>query len=131
MSEETDREERRSAKRFTLWFPLQITGDGEVIIGISRDISKTGVMMVAAAEPVIGERVTIMLRLPGDELPEREVIGKIVRVEENADDTEGLWRHKVAVAFTDPLDDLEPLLADVSRTSSPPSAPPPPIGDDT
>jgi hypothetical protein len=122
----TEEEDRRGAQRFTIWFPLQISGEGEVIIGISRDISATGVMMVAAAEPVIGERVVVMLRLPGDELPEREMIGTIVRVEDNEEDSEGLWRHRVAVSFTEAIDDLEPLLADVSRSSQVPSQPPPP-----
>ena len=122
-------EDRRGAKRFTIWFPLQISGERVVIIGISRDISATGVMMVAAAEPVVGERVVVMLRLPGDELPEREMIGTIVRVEDNSEDAEGLWRHRVAVSFTEAIDDLEPLLADVSRSSQIPSQPPPPKTD--
>ena len=114
-------EEQRRAPRFALWFPMQMDTSGDVIMGISRDLSEVGVKMVAAAEPEVGAKVTMTIAIPGDEAGEREVAGTIVRVQPNDADQEGLWRHEVAVEFAERLDELEQLLEEVSRQSQPPA----------
>ncbi|HJL05080.1 MAG TPA: PilZ domain-containing protein [Polyangiaceae bacterium LLY-WYZ-15_(1-7)] len=116
-------EERRRAPRFAIWFPMQIANGGEVIIGISRDVSEVGVRLVAAAAPEAGATVEVTLSLPGDEAGERTLSGTIVRVRENAADSEGLWKHEVAVAFDERVEALEPLLEEVARSSQPPPEP--------
>jgi hypothetical protein len=114
-------DERRRAPRFALWFPMQIARDGEVILAISRDVSEVGVLLVAAAAPTVGAKVTLTMQLPGDTA--RTVEGTIVRVDPNTADLEGLWRHRVAVELVERVDGLEPLLEEVSRTSHPPPDP--------
>jgi len=118
-----DDDERRKATRFAIWFPMQIASDGETIIGISRDISEVGVMMVAAAAPEVGATIAVTMALPDDEEGTREVHGTIVRVTPNDDDSEGLWRHRVAVEFQERVEELEPFLEQLSRVSVPPPAP--------
>ena len=111
-------DERRKASRFGVWFPIQISDDGGMIIAISRDISSVGIAAVAAAKPEVGSQVTVTLNLPNED--EREIKGKIVRVDVNDADPDGLWRHRVAVAFEEELKELEPVLEDLERTSVPP-----------
>jgi hypothetical protein len=114
-------DERRRAPRFALWFPMQIARDGEVILAISRDVSEVGVLLVAAAAPSLGAKVTLTMQLPGDAA--RTIDGTIVRVDPNTADLEGLWRHRVAVELSERVDGLEPLLEEISRTSHPPPDP--------
>lgn len=116
-------DERRRATRFVIWFPMQMTNDGESILAISRDVSEVGVLLVAAAAPEVGSTVTLTMQLPGDDAGQRDLTGTIVRVEPNEQDAEGLWRHRVAVALESQVEGLESLLETVSRSSQPPPAP--------
>ena len=100
---------------------MQIARDGEVILAISRDVSEVGVLLVAAAAPQAGAKVTLTMQLPGDAA--RTIHGTIVRVDANPADPDGLWRHRVAVELDERVDGLEPLLEEVSRTSKPPPDP--------
>ena len=114
-------EDKRRATRFAIWFPMQMDTSGDIIMGISRDLSEVGVLMVAAAKPEVGAKVSMTIAIPGHEDEGRQVTGTIVRVADNDADQEGLWRHKVAVEFDERLDQLEPLLEEVSRQSVPPA----------
>ena len=114
--------ERRDAPRFAIWFPMQLGSDGDVVIAISRDVSEVGVLLVAAASLEVGSRVSVTMALPGDEAGERVVSGRVVRVETNPDDAEGVWRHRVAVAFDERVPALEPFLEQIARASRPPPA---------
>ena len=66
-------------------------------------------------------RLKLTLALPGHE--PRELEGTIVRVEDNTLDPDGLWRHRVAVAFDERVEALESVLEEVSRASQPPPSP--------
>ena len=81
-------EDKRRASRFAIWFPVQLDTAGDVIIGISRDLSEVGVMMVAAAEPVLGAKVSMSISIPGDDEGTRTLSGTIVRVQPNEADSE-------------------------------------------
>ena len=116
-------EERRKATRFAIWFPMKLSGDGDVILGITRDVSEVGVLLVSAAEPTEGASVELTLSFPNDEQAERTVKGKIVRVQDNEQDQDGLWRFRVAVEFAERVDELEPFLEELSRISQPPPEP--------
>ncbi|MBO6934724.1 MAG: PilZ domain-containing protein [Deltaproteobacteria bacterium] len=116
-------DEKRKAPRHAIWFPMQMDTSGDVIMGISRDLSEVGVMMVAAAKPEPGAKVTMTMSIPGDEVSERKVTGTIVRVSDNDADSEGLWKHKVAVEFDERIDELDELLVEVARQSRPPAEP--------
>jgi hypothetical protein len=115
-------DEKRRAPRHTVWFPMQLSTGGDVIMAISRNMSEVGVMMVTAASLDVGSPVTLNVALPNDAEGARELVGKIVRVEENEDDREGLWRHKVAVDFDARVNGLNEVLENVERSSHPPSA---------
>jgi phosphatidylethanolamine-binding protein (PEBP) family uncharacterized protein len=67
--------------------------------------------------------VTMTMQIPGDETEERQVSGTVVRVEDNDADTGGLWSHKVAVQFDEQIENLDGLLEEVARQSTPPAEP--------
>lgn len=117
MSEHTPR-----ATRYAVWFPLRMEAAGDVVLSITRDVSASGVLVVAAAEFEVGSTVKVTLAVPGSD-SERVVSGTIVRVEPNEADSEGLWRHKVAVSFDEKVEQLDDVLEELERTSQVPTAP--------
>ncbi len=101
-------EERRAARRHVLWIPVQVETGEDTQLAISRNISLSGVLVIVGASLDIGQRVTLTLSVP--EAGERVLGGEIVRVDENAEDPDGLWRYKVAVAFDEDVEDLVPTF---------------------
>jgi hypothetical protein len=103
-------DERRAARRFGLWIPVQIASGPEVrMLAVSRNISWSGALMIVGASMDVGEQVELTLQLPGS-AEERQLKGEIVRVETNDDDPDGLWRYRLAVKFDEPVPDLEPAF---------------------
>jgi len=102
---------------------MKLSSDGDVILGITRDVSEVGVLLVSAAEPKPGSTVELTLDFPGDEAGKRVVTGTIVRVRDNEQDQDGLWRYQVAVEFQDRIEELEPFLEELARSSQPPPEP--------
>ena len=110
------------ATRYAVWFPIRMAADGDVVLSITRDVSASGVLVVAAAELKVGSNVEVTLAVP-NEGRERIIQGTIVRVEPNEADADGLWRHKVAVAFSEKVEQLDGVLEELQRTSQVPTAP--------
>ncbi len=101
-------DERRGARRYVLWIPVQMSSGPDVqILAVSRNISGSGALLIAGASLELGERVELVLQLPGSS-EERKLGGEIVRLETNEEDPEGLWRHRIAVRFDEEVGDLEP-----------------------
>jgi hypothetical protein len=105
--------ERRSP-RYTLWLPVRVEELAEGM-AVGHDASDRGMLMVTASRLDIGAPVTLRIRIPPDGESERTVVGHVVRVEENAEDPEGLWPHRMAVEFDEPLADVEHALAALAR----------------
>ncbi|MBX3272318.1 MAG: PilZ domain-containing protein [Sandaracinaceae bacterium] len=99
-------EDRRRAKRHALWIPVELrAGDDTYLLAVSRNISFTGVLVIVGASLDEGQRVALTLSIPGG--GERAVGGEIVRVGANEEDPDGLWRHLLAIAFDEPVPELE------------------------
>ena len=99
-------DERRSAKRHTLWIPVQVKASEEVhMLAVSRNISWKGVLVIVGASVEVGERVQLTLQVPGED--DLEIGGEIVRSEVNEDDPDGLWRHLLAIRFDREVHSLE------------------------
>jgi len=101
--------ERRIEHRFEVWLPVKVDSLKEGI-AVTHNASQGGVLMVAASTLDPGSEVRITLRTP-DSQEVRELGGRVVRVEENTDDPHGLWPHRLAVEFDQPVPELEWLLA--------------------
>jgi hypothetical protein len=103
-------DERRVARRYVLWLPVQVEAGTETrMLAVSRNISWSGALMIAGANLSVGERVSLTLQMPGV-AEDRQLTGEIVRVEPNEEDPDGLWRFRLAVRFDEPVEDLEPAF---------------------
>jgi hypothetical protein len=101
-------EERRGARRYVLWIPVQVKSGPDIqLLAVSRNVSGSGALLIAGASLDVGGRVELTLSVPG--APEdRQLGGEIVRVETNEDDPDGLWRYRLAVRFDDEVPELVP-----------------------
>ena len=106
--------ERRAGARFEVWFPVQIEPSGEKggapRITVSRDVSTRGILLSAASELTPGAKVTVTFRVLPDEKNERRVEGRVVRVDPNQEDPDGLWPVRLAVEFDERVPELERQL---------------------
>lgn len=103
--------DRRAAKRYEILFPMRL-GEKETARGlaVSRNLSRTGMLVASGSRLEIGAEVTVAFRVADDDT-ERTAIGKIVRVGTNEEDPQGLWPHLIAVEFEAEIDEIEPVLS--------------------
>lgn len=102
---------RRVQHRVQVWLPVQ--GDGLAGgVAVTHDLSSNGVLLSAAGPVAVGSTVTLKLTVPPEGGREMTALGRVVRVEPNPDDPDGLWRHRIAVAFDT---SHEELVAAVTR----------------
>lgn len=83
-------------------------------MAISHNASGRGMLLVTATTLQVGAQVHIVVQLPPEGSEERKVSGRVVRVDKNKDDPEGIWPHRVAVEFEEPVPDLEKALASLA-----------------
>lgn len=97
-----------------VWWSSTEEGDGEWA-AISRNASRTGILMAVGKRLEVGDTLTLDFRVnPDDDAVQAE--GKIVRIEENAEGPYTYWPHRVAIELTEPLSDVEPLLEEMAET---------------
>jgi hypothetical protein len=103
----------RRTSRYEVWLPVKV---GELADGmaISHNVSGRGMLLVTARTLEVGASVQVVVSLPPDGETEKHLHGRVVRVEENTDDPHGLWPHRLAVEFDEPVADLEQALAELS-----------------
>ncbi len=100
--------ERRRSDRHAVSLPTRIdTPSFSGRIGVTCNVSSTGVLLGTPSRFRIGERAQVELRLgDGDDVQVVAREGRIVRLELNAQDESGLWSYLMAVRFSEPLDDV-------------------------
>jgi hypothetical protein len=81
---------------------LETTAGGDEL-AVSRNVSRTGLLMATATRLEVGAPVTVTYREEPEGEEERTIQGRIVRFESNQDDPEGLWPYMVAIEFLEPL----------------------------
>jgi hypothetical protein len=99
----------RRTKRVVVWLPVRVEELAEGM-AVTHNASARGVMLVTASALELGAPVTITFQVPEACASEQTVHGRVVRVEPNRDDPDGLWRHRLAVEFDEPLPELESIL---------------------
>lgn len=110
-------DERRQGVRYNIWFPVQISTDEGGTLAVNHNVGGGGMLLATGAELEPGQKVSITFTLPPNG-PERRAEGKIVRVEENAEDPEGTWPNRVAVVFDVADEELETLLEEANQRVS-------------
>lgn len=85
-------------------------------MAVSHNVSGRGMLLVTATTLEVGAPVHIVVQFPPEGEQERTVTGRVVRVERNKDDPEGIWPHRIAVQFDEPVADIEKALASLAET---------------
>ena len=100
--------ERRRGVRHYVYLAAELVVEGTTPrTAITKDISELGLLLLTRAKLEKGQFVVVKIYLPGEEMRSVEVRGKVVRLEELADEEKGIWRDKVAFQFDAP----QPVLA--------------------
>jgi hypothetical protein len=110
--------EKRQHERFLIWFPVTLTTNSGRAWAVCRDASSGGMCVSCTSELAVGCDVTVAFKLDPSEMSERRIEGRVVRLEPNGDDPQGVWPHRISVAFHDPAPELHSLLR---RKSEPPN----------
>ncbi len=104
--------ERRIGVRHFACFPAHIerTGDAKRT-AMMHDLSITGALLVVNAKLAPGDVVSLQLHVSGDaDTRTRSTHARVVRVEPLEPAARGIWSHRVAVQFDQPLTDFEPEI---------------------
>jgi hypothetical protein len=105
--------EGRLAVRHFACFPAHIERPGgEKSNAMIHDLSVGGALLVMRAQLVVGDSVSLQLYVTGDPADSRSraTQARVVRIEPLDAEARGLWTHKVAVQFDEPLTDFEPEI---------------------
>lgn len=105
-------DERRVQNRYSVWFPMKLDGPaGTDSVAVSRNVSDTGLLMVAADRLEVGASITVTFRV-ANRVPERKVDARIVRCERNPEPS-GLWPYRIAIEFVEMNPDLDVLMREL------------------
>lgn len=92
--------ERRRGVRHSVYMAAELVVEGTTPrTAITKDIGDLGLLLLTRAVLSQGESVVVRIYLPGEELRSVDVPGKVVRLEDLADEEKGIWRIKAAFAF--------------------------------
>jgi hypothetical protein len=113
--------ERREHTRYTIWFPVTLAAGSREVWAICRDASQGGILIASCSRVEVGARVQVTFRVAPHEPTERTVEGTVVRMDPRAEvgDPGTPWPHHLAIAFDEPVPELEGQL---QRHSSRPPA---------
>jgi hypothetical protein len=102
--------ERRDDERLRLSLAATVHREaGANLVGMTYDLGRDGARISMNRAPALGERVRVTFDVDG--LPPEEVGCRVVRVQVNAHDSQGIWPLQVAVEFERPLVQLAAIAA--------------------
>lgn len=114
--------EKRGYTRYPVWFPVTVHSSGGELWAVSRDASPGGILLSGTTSLELGAEVRVTFRVQAEDV-EHSVRGRVVRADpEEEDDPRGVWPHRMAVEFIEPLPQLDVPLR---RASERPDAMPP------
>ncbi|HEY1696089.1 MAG TPA: PilZ domain-containing protein [Polyangiaceae bacterium] len=101
--------ERRIGVRHFACFPAHLERDGGgKRSAMMHDLSVSGALLVVSTLLRVDDRISLTLYATGDpDSPSRATSARVVRVEPLEPLARGLWTHRVAVQFDEPLTDFE------------------------
>ena len=91
--------QQRQHGRYRLWFPVRITSTGVDGMAVNHNISAGGMLIALSARLEVDSPVEIRFSVPTAAQSERVMRGKVVRIEDNADDPDGLTARDVQRDF--------------------------------
>ncbi|MGD8858734.1 MAG: PilZ domain-containing protein [Myxococcales bacterium] len=102
--------QRRHHGRYRIWFPVRLEAEAVDGMAVNHNISAGGMLVALSTKLSEGERVRVHFRMPPDSQARHAVEGKVVRIEGNPEDPDGMWPYRIAVAFDDVDPELVPFL---------------------
>jgi hypothetical protein len=111
--------DKRSFTRYSLWFPVTVDSPSGKVWAVCKDVSAGGILISGSDGLKIGDSVTLTFRVSPD-TEERQMSGRIVRVEVPDETPRLVWPHRMAVEFHEPDATLQSSFARAS--SRPPPA---------
>ena len=112
--------QRREHSRYELWFPVELKSAHVQGMAINQNVSAGGMLIALSAKLAPDEPITVTFRMPPDLQQEYAVPGRILRIETNRRDPDGLWPYRVAVVFDDVSPELVPYLEQAIRALAAP-----------
>jgi hypothetical protein len=102
---------KRQFDRQQAFIPLSVESDGgEGGLGVTRDASSGGVLFHTRCQLKVGDTVALKFASLVDGEGERQVQGKVVRVEENTSEMGYMWPLLVAVKFDEKTSELQETI---------------------
>lgn len=101
--------QRRQHGRYRVWFPVQLSSGAIDGMAVNQNMSAGGMLIALSARLEVDAEVVVRFHVPPEGL-EQVVEGRITRIEQNADDPDGIWPYRVAVAFDSVDEALVPYL---------------------
>ena len=113
-SDRRDAGDRRSARRYLACFPVMFKpSSGAERLGVFRDVSLTGGMLMTEVPLPVGDNIRLELYLSKDESRARLTTAHVVRVLRRTA-RNSFWRYDAAIEFEAPLMDAEGEVKDLS-----------------
>ena len=109
---------QRGAPRTRLWLPTRVYADTGQVVGVSHDVSETGVLLLLSAPVSSGVQVRLAFEVPGDSARTLEASGRVVHYAPNLVDPGGLWRHRVGVLLDEPMGEFRRLIEELAGAST-------------
>lgn len=78
-------------------------------LAMTHNVGAGGMLLASPTSLAPGQRVNVTFVVPPSS-SEYSLEGRVVRVEENQEDPEGTWPHRIALEFDEVVEELEPLL---------------------
>jgi len=101
-------EDRRRHDRKHAWVPVDVEGIQAPVV--LRDVSRGGVLLASSKKLVLEATLALAFTSPAG--GERHALrGRVVRVEPNAEDPDGLFPHLVGLTFEEEHPELDALAA--------------------
>jgi hypothetical protein len=84
---------------------------GDDGVAVSRNVSDTGLLMVAATRLEVGAAIKVTFQV-ANHVPAQTVEARIVRCERNTESS-GLWPYRIAVEFLEAHEDLDGMMREL------------------
>lgn len=98
--------DRRGPYRQRGWFSVRLSSEDADATTVAQNVCEGGVLLVSREPLKVGEAVSLSLHIDPANEPPWMLGGRVVRSHDNEADPNGLWPHKVAIAFNRPVPEL-------------------------
>lgn len=111
--------EKRAHNRYAVWFPVTVKSGDRSVWAICHDASSGGILVLCSSPLEQNASVVVTFRVMPEEANERNVDGRVVRVDPIREEPRDVWTHRMAIEFCEPVGELQGVLH--TRSSMPPS----------